>query len=284
MENTTNRATAIQIRKASGEAELFSIEKLTHSLQKAGAHPATVERIVNDIEQFIYPDIPSKKIYERAFNLLRSERTDSSMRYRLKQAIFDLGPTGYPFEMLVGEIFKHQGYKTEVGVTVAGHCVTHEMDVIATNKTVQHLVECKYHKDHGHQVSVQVPLYVHSRVEDIVKKRAPQAEYSGFKFEAWVVTNTRFTPDATKYGVCSGMHLISWDFPEGNALKELVERYKIYPVTILSNLNIKEKQYLLNKGIVTCTQLLARIELLHELNLSKKKFRALEYELRSACL
>jgi hypothetical protein len=284
MENPIKTKDQILIKKASGEVEAFSTQKLAHSLTKAGAKTETVSRIVSNIESSIYPGITTKKIYERAFNLLRLEQGDCSLRYRLKQAIFDLGPTGYPFEVLVGEIFKHQGYKTEVGVVVAGHCVTHEMDVIATNKTVQHLVECKYHKDQGHQVSVQVPLYVHSRIEDIVKQRAPLPEFYGYHFESWIFTNTRYTPDATKYGVCSGIHLVGWNFPESNGLKELIERYKIYPLTILNNLSLKEKQYLLEKGIVTCTQLSARIELLHELNISKKKFRALELELRSACL
>lgn len=285
MENQENiHKEIINIRKASGEEEIFSPEKLMRSLVKSGALPETVSRIVADIERFIYPEITTKKIYARAFSLLRQEKTDSSLRYRLKQAIIELGPTGYPFEVLVGEIFKHQGYKTEVGVPVAGHCVLHEMDVIATNKLMQHLVECKYHKDQGKQVSVQVPLYVHSRVEDIVKKREKMAEYAGLKFKAWVATNTRFSDDATKYGLCSGIELLAWDFPEGRGLKELIERYKLYPITILFNLNLKEKQYLLNQGIVTCAQLSAKLEALKALELPKSKFKALERELRSACL
>lgn len=269
----------IHIRKASGEEENFSTEKLIHSLQNAGARPDTIAKIVADIEQYIYPEISTKKIYARAFSLLRSEKTDSSFRYRLKQSILDLGPTGYPFEILVGEIFKHQAYKTEVGVVAAGNCVLHEMDVIATGNKVQHLVECKFHKDQGKQVSVQVPLYVKSRVEDIVKKRKPLPQYQNFEFKAWVVTNTRFSDDSTQYGICSGIQLLAWDYPEGEGLKDLIERYKIYPITILSNLTIKEKQVLLNQGIVTCAQLIDNLDALDMLELPSKKYRALKKEL-----
>lgn len=284
MENSKPTSSTILIKKASGEEEIFAPEKLMRSLVKSGALPETVSRIVADIERFIYPEITTKKIYARAFSLLRKEKTDSALRYQLKQAIIELGPTGYPFEVLVGEIFKHQGYTTEVGISVAGHCVSHEMDVIATANGLQHLVECKYHKDQGKQVSVQVPLYVHSRVEDIVKKREKMPEYAGLKFKAWVATNTRFTDDASKYGLCSGIELLAWDFPEGRGLKELIERYKLYPITILYNLNQKEKQYLLTQGIVTCAQLSAKLQVLKALELPKSKFKALERELRSACL
>jgi hypothetical protein len=272
---------AILVTKASGETEVFSTQKLEQSLIKAGAKQETISHIVKEIERMVYPGISTKQIYERAFGLLKLERTESALRYRLKRAIFDLGPTGYPFEILIGEIFKQLGYKTEVGVVVSGLWVTHEMDVIATKENVQHLVECKFHKDQGHQVSVQVPLYVHSRVEDITQKRKTMAEYSGYHFETWVVTNTRFTEDAGKYGTCSGMHLISWNFPAGNALKELIERYKIYPLTILNSLSIQDKQFLLDKGLVSCAQLSDYLESGKETNFSKRKLNALKNELKS---
>lgn len=281
MEQNTTPRKQILIKKASGEEELFSTQKLTQSLLNAGAKMETVTKIVTDIENFIYPDISTKKIYARAFALLHHEETASSMRYRLKQAIFDLGPTGYPFEALVGEIFKHEGYKTEVGVTVAGVCVTHEMDVIATSNKVQHLVECKFHKDQGKQVSVQVPLYVNSRTADIAEFRAKKAEFHGLKFEAWVYTNTRFSEDSTKYGLCKGMHLVAWDFPEGNGLKEQLERYKIFPITLLTSLTIREKEFLLGQGVVTCAQLHPRLDLLRDFEFTGAKLRALERELES---
>ena len=183
----------IPIVKASGEKELFSVQKLEHSLHNAGADKTTIDFIVNQISTWISPGISTKDIYKRAFQLLYKEQNSSATRYKLKQAIMELGPTGYPFERFVGHLMEAQGFKTEVGVIIQGHCVTHEIDVIATRNNSQFLVECKYSSDQGKNISVQVPLYVRSRVNDIVHKRKYMPEYESISFSAWIVTNTRFS-------------------------------------------------------------------------------------------
>ncbi|MFP4448724.1 MAG: restriction endonuclease [Bacteroidales bacterium] len=83
----------------------------------------------------------------------------------------ELGPSGNPFEYFIGAVFEKQGYKTEVGKVIEGRCVTQEIDVIATKEDNQHLIECKYANDQERRVSIQVPLYVRSRVDDIMAKK-----------------------------------------------------------------------------------------------------------------
>jgi len=273
----------IFVRKASGDDEPFAIEKLQASLRNAGAEQATISKIVDDIRLWIYSGVTTKKIYSRAFKILKRERAHSAMRYRLKEAIIALGPTGYPFEQFIGQLFEKQGYNIEVGVVVDGYSVTHEMDVIASKNQVQNLVECKYHKDQGKQVSVQVPLYVHSRVNDIIRKRGTMEEYQGLSFAGWVVTNTRFSDDSISYCKNNGIHLLAWDYPQNKGLKYWVEELKLYPITILHKLNRKEKQILMKQGIVTCSQLLNDMSHLEQLNLSKNKLNALREELQSIC-
>jgi len=284
MDNSkTKNNEAILIKKASGEEEPFSIDKLKRSLLNAGAKEETTSEILKDIENWIYPGVTTKKIYTRAFSILHREKTNSSLRYRLKQAILELGPTGYPFEILIGKLFQHMGFSTEVGVVIEGNCVSHEMDVIATHGSAQHLAECKYHKDQGKQVSVQVPLYVRSRVNDIISKRQSMQEYRDFDFTGWVITNTRFSSDSIQYGNCSGLKLLAWNYPAGNGLKENIEKYKLYPVTVLRNLMVKEKQSLMDQGIVTCSQLLENPDHLLSFALSKNKHNLLMKELHGIC-
>lgn len=270
----------ILIRKASGAEELFSIDKFRRSLQSAGACQESIDIIVNDISQWVQPGTSTKKIYARAFSLLHKEKSSSSLRYRLKQAILEIGPTGYPFEILMGQLFEHLGYEVQTGITVDGLHVTHEMDVIATANKAQQLVECKYHKDQGKQVSVQVPLYVRSRVNDIVAKRSPLPEYQGFTFTGWVITNTRFSEDSIQYGTGAGLTLLAWDFPQGNGLKEHLEKFRLYPITILKNLTQVKRQELLDAGIVTCSQLARNEAQIANLGLSKNKLKALMEELK----
>jgi hypothetical protein len=273
----------ILIKKASGEEEPFDTGKLERSLRNAGATEEVIGRIVEEVQDWIYTGVSTKKIYSHAFQALRRKKSVAAMRYKLKVAMLELGPTGYPFEDFIGMLFERQGYDVRVGEVVEGHCVTHEMDVIATRDHQQHLVECKYHPIQGNHVSVQVPLYVHSRVEDIVRKRKELPEYSDFSFTGWVVTNTRFSEDSLDYGQCSGLNLLGWDHPRGKGLKDLIEKERLYPVTVLHNLTRKEKQQIIDKGIVVCSQLLNNPGILDDVVLNRKKYMLLLKEITEIC-
>jgi hypothetical protein len=273
----------ILIKKASGIKQPFEAYKLQRSLRNAGADDVLAHEIVVDIEAWLQEGVTSKDIYSRAFKLLRKKKSEAGIRYKLKQAILEMGPTGYPFEVLIGELFARIGYSVEVAQILQGCCVTHEMDVIATQNRSQNLMECKYHSDQGKQVSVQVPLYVRSRVNDIIKKRSSQPEYEGFEFIGWVVTNTRFSNDSTTYGTCAGLKLLGWSYPEGNGLKEMLEREKVLPVTILSKLSVKDKQLLMDQGIATCRLLLNNIENINLSHLTPARYQALVKELEGLC-
>ncbi|HOH25328.1 MAG TPA: restriction endonuclease, partial [Bacteroidales bacterium] len=210
-EKYPGKAQPVLVQKASGELQPFDSKKLELSLRNAGAKQATIQMILDDIQSWVYNGVTTKKIYARAFKMLRGERTAAALRYKLKQAIMEMGPTGYPFEQFIGQIFQKQGYEIQVGVVVEGYSVTHEMDVIATKNGLQLLLECKYSLDQGRHVSVQVPLYVRARVDDIVRKRKEHPLYKDLRFEGGVVTNTRFSADSIQYGRSAGLHLLAWD-------------------------------------------------------------------------
>lgn len=265
----------ILVRKASGEEVPFELIKLEKSLYNAGAGKEIVRKITTDISSWIRSGVTTRQIYSRAFNHLHKERNSSSAKYLLKEAILELGPTGYPFEKFIGHLFEKQGFQIEVGVVVDGTCITHEMDVVATKGEVQNLVECKYRKDQGKQISVQVPLYVRSRVNDIIEHRLKLPEYQNLEFVGWVVTNTRFSPDSMKYGEHSGLRLMSWDYPKGSSLKENIENLKVYPITVLHHLSKEDKQFLLKQGIVTCSELFKNKRVLKDLKIDHKKYQEL---------
>ena len=158
------------ITKASGEKAPFSPTKLRLSLEKAGAGSAIIDRIVSEIEAQLFEGMSTKKIYSQAFSMLRKHSKPVAGRYKIKQAILELGPTGYPFEKFVGEILKHQGYRTKVGVIIQGHCVSHEIDVEAQKDNRHFMVECKFHNRQGYKCDVKIPLYIKSRFEDVKKQ------------------------------------------------------------------------------------------------------------------
>ncbi len=207
----------------------------------------------------------------------------TAAKYRLKEAIFGLGPTGYPFEQLCGRIFQSLGYIVEIGVEVQGSCIHHEMDVIATKDHEQWLCECKYTHDKGKTIGIQVPLYVHSRVEDITKWRAKQPNFSGFEFIPCIITNNRFSDYCLKYAQCVGMKVISWNFPTENSLKELIEQFRLFPITVLLSLSFQQKQWLVERGVVCCIQLMENPETLDSMGLSLRRKKKILEEIENIC-
>lgn len=271
------------IKKASGETEPFSQKKLETSLRRAGAGDETIAQVVNEIKQWLQDGASTHKIYAKAFDLLRKKRGGTAARYKLKKAILELGPTGFPFEHFIGQIIKHQGFEVKTGQIIQGRCVQHEVDVVATNHEIQYLMECKFHNSQEKISNVQVPLYIRSRMDDIISKRKNDPEFNGLNFQGWVVTNTRFSSDAMQYGECSGLKLLSWDYPENNSLKDLIERYHIYPITTLAHLTQKQKLMLTEKGIVLCRQLLQNQDEINALGLTKNQRKKLMEEIEALC-
>ncbi|MBL0044257.1 MAG: restriction endonuclease [Flavobacteriales bacterium] len=242
----------LQVTKASGEMVPFSVEKLASSLHRAGATREVSEAIANEVLPKLRSGISTKKLYRLAFSLLHHRSQHLAARYRLKQAILDLGPSGFPFERFIARILEHDGYRTKVGAVVQGKCVKHEIDVTADLGDQRFMVECKYHNQPGRICDVKVPLYIHARFQD-VEQHVRSIPGNGVHFDqGWLVTNTRFTGDAMRYGQCAGLLMISWDYPAKGSLKDRIDRSGLYPITCLSSLTKAEKERLLELGIVLC--------------------------------
>ena len=197
----------------------FSQGKLKQSLLRSGASNERADEIVEQIMETLVEGISTRKIYKTAFRMLKNYSRPTAARYKLKQAIMELGPSGFPFEQFIGELLKHKGYQTQVGVIVQGHCVKHEIDVIAEKDEHHYMVECKFHNRQGYVSDVKIPLYIQSRFLD-VEKQWKQLDGHAEKFhQGWVVTNTRFSDDAAQYGMCMNLNLVGWDYPRGNSLR-----------------------------------------------------------------
>jgi hypothetical protein len=247
MENHT-----IFITKRNGEKVPFDVQKLIDSLDRSGVAEDEIERIINEVGQNLVDGMSTRKVYQMAYAILRKKSQRAAGKYRLKKAIFELGPSGYPFEQFVGELLKNQGYQVEVGKIVQGHCVQHEVDVIAEKDKQKFMIECKFHQQPHRKSDVKVSLYIHSRFLDIEKQwKKNEEEHLNFH-QGWIVTNTRFTDDAMQFGKCAGLQLISWDYPSSGSLRQRIDLSGLHPVTALQSLTKKEKQALLETNKVLC--------------------------------
>jgi len=261
----------IYIIKASGEKALFEIEKVINSLERAGADKLLIKEIVQDINKEVHDGMTTKKIYQMAFNLLKRKSRASASKYKLKKALMELGPSGYPFEKFVGKVFDHEGFDTRVGVIVQGNCVQHEVDVIAQKDHKHYMIECKYHSDQGRFCNVKIPLYIQSRFLDVQKQWEKQQGHKTKFHQGGVCTNTRFTSDAIQYCTCAGLMLTSWDYPKGHGLKERIDRLGLHPLTSLTTLTKAEKSKLLDKGIVLCKEINENPSLLEQIGIPKQR-------------
>lgn len=231
------------VLKASGRKEQFSEEKLRVSIQRAGISKELIENAVIHIKSKLYENIPTHEIYKHIIEFLgNSSYPFSKTKYSLKQAIMDLGPTGYPFEDYVSEILKLEGYKTQVRQTLKGKCISHEIDIIAEKNNTRSMIECKFHNSPGTKSQVHVSLYTKARFDDVKEKNNLNS--------VWLVTNTKITSDALNYALCNYMKIISWDYPENGSFRDLIEKYKLHPITTLTSLSQNQKQLLAQNHIV----------------------------------
>ena len=227
-----------------------------------------------------YEDV---EIYKKAFAELKKLNKTTASRYSLKRAIFDLGPTGYPFERLVAALLKEKGYKTTVSIILKGECITHEIDVLAEKEGNVYAIECKFHSDIKAVSNVKIPLYINSRFLDIQKQWNTNSNNATFLKQGWLVTNTRFTVDAINYAKCVGLTMLSWDFPLNKGIKENIDTYGLYPVTVLTNLTLKEKHQLIENDIVLVKELYKSSNTLKKIGVSEIKIKRIFEEIRHLC-
>lgn len=273
----------IFIKKSNKEVEPFLTHKLEQSLQHSGATKEEIENIISKIEPDIYDGISTNEIYKKAYAYLKKSNQTSASRYSLKRAIFELGPTGYPFERLVGALLREKGYETKVSVILNGECVTHEIDVLAEKEGNVYAIECKFHSDAKVVSNVKIPLYINSRFLDIQKQWNTNSNNSTHLKQGWLVTNTRFTLDAINYAKCVGLTLLSWDYPKANGIKANIDTYGLYPVTVLTTLTIKEKHQLIDKDIVLVKELFKASYMLKKIGISEIRIKRVLDEITHLC-
>jgi hypothetical protein len=273
----------MNIRKASGEMVPFAEEKLTKSMQRSGAEEGSIRLVVEEVKKSLFEGIASRKIYHTAFALLKKQSLRVAAKYGLKQAMMELGPTGYPFERFIAELLNHQGFSTRTGQVVKGHCVNHEIDVIAEKGDKRFMIECKYHNTAGILCDVKIPLYIHARFDDVEKGWGSLPE-NGLKFhQGWVMTNTKFSEDAIQYGLCIGLKLVGWSYPPKGNLKDAIDSSGVYPLTCLIGLSRSERQKLLDTKLVLCRDLIGAEHLLRDMGVSLNRVAAILSEVDIIC-
>lgn len=274
----------IKVLKTTGEYEKFDREKLRDSLLRASASLLVTNDIVKAVEKKIKDGMTTSAIYDLAFSILKKKEKRTALRYSIKRSLLELGPTGFPFEKFIAEIFKAKGYEVETGVRIPGECVDHEIDVLAYSDEDLVYIEVKFHNSLSLKTDTKVALYVKARWDDL--KTVPlriKGNVERMPTRGILVTNTRFTENSKKYARCSGLGMISWDYPEKGNLFELIHDTNLHPISIITELSNNQKRRLLDKGIITCNQVVADKSVLDEFNLTNAKKGKVIDQVRGVC-
>lgn len=268
----------VLVTKADGTQEPFAKEKLLASLRRTGADEVLAEDIAEDVERTLTSGVTTSEIYRKAFTSLREHKRGVAARYSLKRAVLDLGPSGFPFETYLAELFRREGYECQIDQIVKGACVEHEVDVIARKGKEVTYIEAKFHNTAGFKTDLKTMLYVKARMDDIRSSHGATEVVRGM-----VATNTKFTTFAQEYASCQKMELLGWDVPEGHSLHDRIEKTGLYPITALTTLTKNEKMALLSQRLVLCNKLSMHEPALAEAGVRGKKAELVLEEAGALC-
>jgi hypothetical protein len=154
---------------------------------------------------------------------------------------------------------------------IRGKCTVHEIDLAAYSPSHSFVAEAKFHARPGIKSDLQVALYSYARFLDLNSARICAEDTCGI-IALRVITNTKFTEAAIKYAGCVGIELLSWDQPRGESLHAKIEKYGVYPITVLTHLGSSQKQLLLQNGVILCTEIARKPHMLERYGVRGIKF------------
>ncbi|MDP2951248.1 MAG: restriction endonuclease, partial [bacterium] len=230
-----------------GQREPFSFQKVLQSAKRVGATQRMAQEIAQKIEKEVFEGMKTSAIFEKIKVFLIKEMPSASLKFSLKDAMRKLGPTGFPFEKFIGKVLEKNGYKVKLNQIVKGKCLEYEIDCLTEKGGETYLVECKYRNLASDIVDTQNVAVLYAKFLDITQKR---------KAKPLLVTNAKFTTRAIKYAKCVGVELLGWQYPQNMGLERVIDKDKLYPITILPSLN-KNLLFALNQAdIVLVSELL----------------------------
>mgnify|MGYP006299303603 FL=1 len=237
----------IFVKKMNGDSEEYNPEKLKNSLKRVGADNKEIQEILKKVEKILYNGIETKKLFDIVHKELDKEKPYSGLKYNLKKSMLDMRiHGGFVFEKFIGRVLEKQGYEIKMNPVIQGKNVTHEIDVSAkkTGEKEKVMVEVKHHMKSGIIESIQTALYVYARFLEVEK----------YFTKPMLVTNTKFSNQVIKYSKGVGIRLMGWKYPSEDSLEKNIEKYKLYPITILK-LSTSQKRRYLEQEILTIQEI-----------------------------
>ncbi|MBX9808074.1 MAG: hypothetical protein K2X95_09795, partial [Flavobacteriaceae bacterium] len=130
---------------------------------------------------------------------------------------------------------------------------------------------------------VKVPMYILSRFNDLKGKKHTLFSGKESISKCCIVTNNRFTSDAILFAKCSGLNLLSWNYPENNNLRTKNDDNHLYPITCLTSLSLAEKDRLLVLDVILVKEIINNSECLEKIGMSPNRIKNALKEASELC-
>jgi Holliday junction resolvase-like predicted endonuclease len=243
----------VYVTKANGARQLFDREKLVRTCLRVGASRRIAEEVAGRVEDQLYDGIPTSKILQLTFRLLRKYKPAIRHILDLRRGLSLMGSKP-EFESFVQVLLARNGFKVAANRIVTGKCAEHEVDAIAKKDGVTYFVEAKHHVSYHSPTGLDESRIARAILEDVTE--GFELGRSSLRIDrAMIVTNTRYSEHAMRYGECRNILQIGWRSPGNLSLQNLIEEKNLYPLSCLRGLKKENRTKLVNSGVVLMEQL-----------------------------
>ena len=219
-----------------------------------GANRRIAEEVAGRVERSVYDGMPTSKVLQLAIRLLRGYKPTIRHFLDLRRGL-SLMDSKPEFEVFVQALLANSGFQVSPNMILAGRCVEHEVDAIAKKDGVTFFVEAKHHINYHTLTGLDESRIARAILEDV--SEGFELGSCSVKIDrAMIVTNTRYSEHARRYGKCRDIIQIGWNSPVGLSLQSMIEENNLYPISCIRGLKRETRTKLVTKRIVLIKQLL----------------------------
>ncbi|MEM5877875.1 MAG: restriction endonuclease [Candidatus Aenigmatarchaeota archaeon] len=242
----------VYVKKFDGSRQKFDKNKVRRTCIRLGASYNQADEIVKRVTKSAYNGITTKQILDLVFMEMEKYKSGFAKRVDLRQSISMLEPKP-DFELFSSLILQNLGYKTRENLIISGKCVDHEIDIVASKGNEIVYVEVKHHQNPHAYTGLDIFLQANSTFQSLKDGFVLKKNKINFS-DSLIICNTKISDHAKKYAECAGIKYLCWNYPDGG-LERLIEMKKLYPITIIKDLDENIRKKLLENGILLLRQI-----------------------------
>ena len=213
-----------------------------------GATKQTAYEVAEKIERRLYQGISTARILRMIVLFMKKEHPHICCLYDLRRGLSLMNPKP-EFELFIQALLAQNGFEVSPNQILVGNCVEHEVDAVAKKNGITYFVEAKHHFNYHTLTGLDESRIARALLEDVTE--AYENGKTSRKIDrAMIVTNTKYSEHAIRYGNCRNILQIGWNVPTYLSLQYLIEEPSLYPLSCLKALKREHRAKLVNSGIV----------------------------------